>query len=131
MPREFPRSRRVGEQMQRELAELIRDEVKDPRVGMVTIAAVEVSKDLAHAKVWFTVLGAEPTVTAEGLNRASGFLRRELGRRMVLRSVPQLHFVYDDSVVRGNELASLIDRAVSADRHDEEDETPDTPGTER
>ena len=122
MPKEFPRSRRVGEQMQRELAELIRDEVKDPRVGMVTVAAVEVSKDLAQAKVYFTVLGAEPAVTAEGLNRAAGFLRSELGRRMTMRSVPRLHFVYDDSVVRGNELASLIERAVSSDRRDEEEE---------
>ena len=122
MPKEFPRSRRVGEQMQRELAALIRDEVKDPRVGMVTVAAVEVTQDLAQAKVYFTVLGAEPAVTAEGLNRAAGSLRRELGRRMTMRSVPRLQFVYDDSVVKGNELASLIERAVSSDRNISEDD---------
>ena len=121
MPKEFPRSRRVGEQMQRELAALIRDEVKDPRVGMVTVAAVEVTQDLAQAKVYFTVLGAEPEVTAEGLNRAAGFLRSALGKRMTLRSVPRLQFVYDESVVKGNELASLIERAVSSDKHDEEE----------
>jgi len=122
MPKEFSRSRRVGEQMQRELAELIRDEVKDPRVGMVTVSGVEVSKDLAHAKVWFTVLGSEPQESAAGLNRAAGFLRSQLSRRMMLRSVPLLHFQYDDSVVRGNELSSLIDEAVAADRGRVEDE---------
>lgn len=122
MPKEFSRSRRVGEQMQRELAELIRDQVKDPRVGMVTVSGVEVSRDLAHAKVFFTVLGSEPDESAAGLNRAAGFLRSQLSRRMTLRSVPQLHFAYDDSVVRGNELSSLIDQAVSADRDPSEDQ---------
>ena len=120
MPREFPRSRRVGEQIQRELAELIRDEVKDPRVGMVTVSAVEVTKDLAHAKVYITVLNGEPAESVEGLTRAAGFLRRELGRRMTMRSVPLLHFQYDDSVSRGNELSALIDQAIASDRHDDD-----------
>ena len=117
MPKEFSRSRRVGEQIQRDLAELIRDEVKDPRVGMVTITAVEASSDLSHAKVFVTVLPDEKlTESLEGLCRAAGFLRRELGRRMRMRSVPQLHFTHDESVSRGAYLSSVIDEAVAADR---------------
>lgn len=118
MPRDFSRTERVGDQIQRELADLIRLEVKDPRVGMVTLAGVEVSRDLSHAKVWFTVLGDERQVaeTTEGLQRAAGFLRRELGRRMRLRVVPQLHFQYDDTQQRGARLSALIDKAVAEDR---------------
>lgn len=122
MPRDFPRTRRIGEQMQRELAALIRDGVKDPRVGMVTVSAVEVSRDLAHAKVFVTVLGDEAarrdSLTA--LNNAAGFLRHELGQRMLTRTVPQLRFVYDESIERGSQLSALIDAAVASDRHDED-----------
>jgi len=123
MPREFSRTRRVGEQMQRELAELVRAELKDPRLGMVTIQAVEVTRDLGHAKVFFTVLGNAGTVaeTQAVLQHAAGFLRGELGRRMVLRGVPQLHFVYDESVERGTRLSHLIDEAVASDRHADEE----------
>ncbi|OOG22207.1 ribosome-binding factor A [Thioalkalivibrio denitrificans] len=126
MPRDFSRTERVGDQIQRELADLIRLEVKDPRVGMVTLAGVEVTRDLAHAKVWFTVLGSEQQVadTTEGLQRAAGFLRRELGRRMRLRAVPHLHFQYDDTQERGARLSALIDQAVAEDRakHPDDDE---------
>lgn len=122
MPRDFPRTRRIGEQMQRELAALIRTEVKDPRVGMVTVSAVEVTRDLAHAKVFITVLGDEDarrdSLTA--LNKAAGFLRHELGQRMLTRTVPQLRFVYDESIERGSRLSALIDAAVASDRHDED-----------
>jgi len=116
--RDFQRSDRVGEQIQRELAELIRLEVKDPRVGMVTVAEVEVSRDLAHARVYFTLLGgAEKGLEAQaGLNNAAGFLRHALGQRMRLRSVPQLRFIYDDTPERGAELSALIDRALAEDR---------------
>ena len=129
MPREFSRTLRVGEQIRRELAELIRNEVKDPRVGMVTISDVEVTKDLAHAKVFFSVLGSESDVaaSAEGLHRAAGFLRRELGKVMRLRVVPELRFVYDDTQERGTRLSALIDQAVREDRakHPESDSDDD------
>jgi ribosome-binding factor A len=117
MAREYPRSRRVGDQIQRELAEVIRDELKDPRLGMVTVSGVDVSRDLAYAKVYFTVLGSEhgATETARVLNSAAAFLRRTLGHRMVIRSVPQLQFVHDESVERGARLSSLINEAVAAD----------------
>ncbi|MFP5506524.1 MAG: 30S ribosome-binding factor RbfA [Gammaproteobacteria bacterium] len=122
MPRDFPRTRRVGEQMQRELAALIRDEVKDPRVGMVTVLAVEVTRDLAHAKVFVTVLGDAEARDASlaALNKAAGFLRHELGQRMLTRTVPQLRFVYDESIERGSRLSALIDRAVASDKHDKD-----------
>ncbi|WP_018868602.1 MULTISPECIES: 30S ribosome-binding factor RbfA [unclassified Thioalkalivibrio] len=116
--REFHRSDRVGDQIQRELADLIRLEVKDPRVGMITLADVEVSRDLAHAKVFFTQLGGEEKgrEAQQGLNHAAGFLRRALGQRMRLRSVPQLRFVYDDTPERGARMSSLIDQALAEDR---------------
>lgn len=122
MPRDFPRTRRIGEQMQRELASLIRDQVKDPRLGMVTVSAVEVSRDLAHAKVFITVLG-EDKVKRESLQvliKAAGFLRHELGQRMIVRSVPQLKFVYDESIERGSRMSALIDQAVASDKHEDD-----------
>ncbi len=117
---ESSRSRRVGEQIQRELAQLIQMEVKDPRVKWVTVSAVKVSKDFSHALIYFTVLGdynetVDKNVLA-GLEKASGFLRRELGRRIKLRIIPELHFKYDDSTVRGTHLSSLIDAAIAADK---------------
>ncbi len=117
MPRDFPRTRRVGEQMQRELAVLIRDRIKDPRLGMVTVSDVEVSRDLAHARVYFTVLGDEEArrQSQEVLDRAAGFLRGELGRIMKLRTVPELRFIYDESIERGEKLDALIEAALEAD----------------
>lgn len=117
MPRDFPRTRRVGEQLQRELAGLIRDQIKDPRLGMVTVAAVEVSRDLAHAKVFVTVLGDAQARKAslDVLNHAAGFLRHELGQRVLMRTVPQLRFVYDESSERGARISALIDQALAAD----------------
>jgi ribosome-binding factor A len=121
--KEFSRSRRVGEQIQRELAELVQRELKDPRLGMVTISAVEVSKDLSVAKVFFTVLnpGHDPEQTLRGLSHAAGFLRRELGHRMKLRVVPELRFQYDRSIEDGSRLSALIDEAVSKDKSKSED----------
>lgn len=117
MAREYPRSRRIGDQIQRELAQLIREEVKDPRVGMVTVSAVDVTRDLAYAKVFVTVLGPkEDAVEAvKALNGAAAFLRRALSQRMLIRGVPQLQFVHDESIERGARLSSLIDAAVAAD----------------
>src|SRR5688572_9561911 len=116
MPRDYSRALRIAEQIQRELADLIRLEVKDPRVGMVTLTDVEVSADYGHAKVFFTTLGAtkQAAEATIGLNRAGGFLGRELSPRIKLRSIPQLHFVYDESVERGVRLSQLIDQAVGA-----------------
>jgi ribosome-binding factor A len=116
MPRDFSRTLRIAEQIQRDLADLLRLEVKDPRIGMVTLTGVEVTADYAHAKVYFTTLGDadQIAVASEGLNRAAGFLRHELGHRIKLRSIPQLHFIHDESVERGVRLSQLIDAAVGA-----------------
>ncbi len=120
MPREFSRPQRVAAQIQRELAQLIQFEVKDPRVGLITISGVEVSRDLSHAKIFISMLesGHEVDEALKGLNSASGFLRRELGKRMIMRVVPNLHFVYDASVERGANLSALIDAAIASDRKD-------------
>jgi ribosome-binding factor A len=116
--RHSQRARRVGDQIQRELAELLREEVKDPRVGRVTVTAVEVSPDLSHAKVFVTHLsGREHAAEAvEALQHTAGFLRSALSHRLQLYSVPQLHFAYDDSIESGLKLSQLIDDAVAADR---------------
>ena len=119
MPKDYPRTRRIAEQIQRELAELIRTELKDPRVSsMVTITEVEVSADQSHARVFFTALAEQPKIeeTTEGLKRAAGFLRTQLAHRMKLRTVPQLEFRYDPSVERGVRLSRLIDEAVGDSR---------------
>lgn len=115
MPKDHSRPRRVAEQMQRELAELIQLEVKDPRVGMVTLTDVEVTPDYSHAKIFFTLLsqGHPLDETLEGLNRAAGYLRSQLAHRMRLRIMPQLHFFFDSSVERGVQLSQLIEDAIS------------------
>lgn len=123
MAKEYSRTQRVGDQMQRELAQLIQREVRDPRLGMVTVTAVDVSRDLAHAKVFFTLLGKDSAediaLNLEILKDSSGYLRMLLGKSMKLRSIPQLHFHYDESVRRGVHLSSLIEQAVAEDkRHD-------------
>ena len=111
----FSRRDRVSEQIRRELAELIRTELKDPRVGMVSITGVEISADYAHAKVFFSSMSGREHLDSvlAGLNQASGFLRRELGRRITIHNTPQLHFVYDESLERGADLSKLIQQAVS------------------
>lgn len=117
MPKDFSRSQRVVEQIRRELAELIRTEVKDPRVGFITLTDVEISPDYAHAKVFFTSMTGEDSVPGilVGLRRASGFLRRELGRRVRIHTTPELHFVYDSSVEEGSRMSRLIDEVVRED----------------
>lgn len=126
MPKDFSRAQRVAEQIRRDLAELLRQEVKDPRIGFITLTDVEVSSDFSHAKVYFTSMtgteGLEEILA--GLRRASGFLRRELGRRIRIHTLPELHFHYDSSVERGVALSALIDEAVGQDqqRDDEADD---------
>ncbi|HRP23192.1 MAG TPA: 30S ribosome-binding factor RbfA [Thauera sp.] len=117
MPKEYSRSQRVVEQIRRELAELIRLEVKDPRVGFITLTEVEITPDYAHAKVYFTCMTGEGDVPEilQGLRRASGFLRRELGRRIRIHTIPELHFHYDRSVEEGARLSKLIDEVVRED----------------
>ena len=116
--RHSPRSARIGDEIQRDLAKLLREEVKDPRVGKVTITHVEVTPDLSHAKVLVTDLaGREHAAeTVASLGRAAGFLRSELAHRLSLYTVPQLTFVYDDSIESGLALSRLIDQAVAEDR---------------
>ncbi len=117
MPKDYPRSRRIAEQIQRELSGIIRLELKDPRVGMITITDVEVSHDYSHAKVFFTQLGdaAKADEVTAALRHAAGFLRSQLAHRLKLRIVPELHFTYDVSVEHGMRLSQLIDAAVASD----------------
>jgi ribosome-binding factor A len=118
MAKDFARTDRIAEQLRRELAELIRLEVKDPRVKKVTLTGVEVTNDHAHAKVFYTSLEGDSAQLQQGLERASGFLRSQVAHAMKLRITPQLHFVYDESIERGAHLSQLIDQAVASDRKD-------------
>lgn len=112
----YARTDRVAQQMQREVAELVRLEINDPRVRLVTITGVEVAGDYSHAKIFFTRLDGKHAEAQQGLERASGFLRSQLSRSLKLRIMPQLHFVYDASVERGSHLSNLIDQAVASDK---------------
>lgn len=105
---------RIAAEIQRELSEVIRVELRDPRVKLVTLTGVELARDLAHAKVFFSTLGgsADAAEVTNGLRRAAGFLRSALAHRLTVRTVPQLTFEFDDSLERGNYLSQLIDRAV-------------------
>lgn len=109
MPNDFNRSDRVASQLQRELAVLIRDEIRDPRVHQVSISEVEVSRDLSHAKVYVLISeGQDLNEVLTGLEKASGFLRNRLGQMLKLRMVPQLRFYHDDSVERGGHIDQLL-----------------------
>ena len=122
MVQEFSRTQRVGGQIQRELAQIIQQELRDPRLGIVTISAVEVSKDMTHAKVFITLMNPDQDVeaTLKVLKKASGFLRHALGKRILLRVLPELHFVYDSSLDEGMRISTLLD-AVAAEREDHEE----------
>ena len=110
MKRGQGRPQRLGDLIQREVAELLRLEVRDPRVGMITITSVDVSPDLSHAKVFFTLFEKDKLEdTLHGLKRSAGFLRSQLARRISMYTVPELRFVYDESVERGDRLSRLID----------------------
>ncbi|NBQ70413.1 MAG: 30S ribosome-binding factor RbfA [Nitrosomonadaceae bacterium] len=118
MPRDFSRTLRVADQIQRELADLVQNEIKDPRVRQITITAVEVTRDYSNAKVFYTTLCSkeENVLVEKGLEHAKGFLRTHLAHRMKLRITPQLHFVFDASVERGVRLSKLIDEAIAQDK---------------
>ena len=119
------RVQRVAEEIRHELADLLRNEVKDPRVGMVTVTQVDVSADMSHAKVHFTHLAGREhgDEAVAALARTSGFLRSQLARRLSTYKVPQLGFVYDDSIEAGIALARLIDEAVAEDAKHPRDDT--------
>lgn len=115
---------RVADQIQRDLAEIIAFELKDPRVGMITITEVQVTPDYAHAKVFFTMLNDTPEAVQNavaGLRAAAGFIRGQLGRRLTIHATPELHFVHDASTARGIELSKLIDEANATRAKDAED----------
>ncbi|MBA6413103.1 30S ribosome-binding factor RbfA [Parahaliea sp. F7430] len=120
MAKEYSRTQRVADYLQRELAALIQHEVRDPRLGMVSITGVDVSRDLGHARVYYTALDSDTAEEAAEattvLNKAAGFLRSQLSRDSNMRTVPQLRFIFDSSVGRGRSMESLIRKAADADR---------------
>lgn len=119
MPKAFKRTDRIAQVMQRTLAGLVQQEIKDPRLpGLITISAVQVSKDLGHAKVYFTVFNGNPTDAEHVLNSAASFLRSALAKTMTLRCVPQLHFIHDKSLEYGARLSRLIDQ-VNPEKDDD------------
>ncbi len=113
------RAFKVADQIQRDLADLIARELKDPRVGLVTLQAVEVTPDYAHAKVFFSLLTGDPVETTQGLNAAAGFLRSGLFKRLHIHTVPTLHFVYDRTTERAADMNALIAKAVSSRAKDD------------
>ena len=125
MPREFTRAERVSDAVQQELAVLIRDEVRDPRVGMVSVTDVDVSRDLAYAKIHVTFIGDHPQKEIDeamaALNGASGYLRKLLASSIKLRITPKLTFLFDESGRRGQHLSALIDYAISTQSNADED----------
>lgn len=119
------RSNRVADQIQRDVAELIR-ELKDPRIGMVTINSVDITPDYAHAKVYFSVLIGTPQDCQDALNEAAGYIRNGLFKRLQIHTVPTLHFHFDRTTERAAELSALINRAVADKAKDADDVPPAT-----
>ena len=117
MPKEYARSERLASQIQRELAKLVQSGLKDPRLSTPSILEVQVSKDLSHAKVYFSVLNSEDAADClAALTSACGFLQREIGKVLKSRITPRLSFIYDDTDIRGRQLSDLIDSALASDR---------------
>jgi len=129
MPREFTRSDRVADALQRELAQLIREEMDDPRLGIVNITEVQVSRDMSQAKVYVNFVvpksDEDAAVALDVLNSAAGFLRSQLAKAIRMRSIPKPRFYYDSSGEKGQKLSALIDLAISQDqaRHAGDDNT--------
>ena len=117
MPREFSRHQRLASEVLRTLSELLRFETKDPRLQRLSLTAVDLSRDLSVARVYFSMLDPDesPDEALEGLGRATGFLRSRLGRSLQVRHVPELRFAHDDSAEHGAKISQLIDAAVHAD----------------
>lgn len=123
MAKQYSRAQRVGDQIQRELATMIPREVKDPRLGFITVTGVDVTRDMGHAKIFFTLMNDDDPDNIElnltVLNDAAGYLRMLLGKAMKLRSVPLLHFRFDESISRGAYMSELIEKAVASDRNNQ------------
>ena len=121
--KEFKRTDRVSEQIQKEIALLLQREIKDPRLRLTTVAAVQVTKDLKVAKVFVTFMedldSAEIQLRVDLLMKASGFIRSQLGKSLRMRAIPELRFTYDNSMTRGRELSSLIDQAMAKENQNE------------
>ncbi|CEG58811.1 30S ribosome-binding factor RbfA [Legionella fallonii] len=121
MSNNFKRTDRIAEMIQRKLAQIIPQEIKDPRLkGFVTISAVKVSADLGHAKVYFTIFSEDKQLATNILNAAASYLRTALSRSITLRTVPQLHFIYDESIEYGERLSRLIDKVNDTNSDDDE-----------
>lgn len=117
------RGLRVADQIQRDLSEIVAYDLKDPRVGMVTMTEVQISPDYAHAKVYFTMLSDDPEVirdTVAGLHKAAGYIRIQLGKRLTIHTLPELHFIHDTSTARGMEMSRLIDQANATRAKDDD-----------
>ncbi len=129
MPKAKPgRGQRVAEQIARDLAELIPLEVRDPRVGLVTITGCEITPDYAHARVFFTVIGTDPEECTAGLTAAAGMLRSKIFKKLRIHTVPTLHFVHDKSVERGFAMDRVIDEAMRTTRSSEALDDDDASG---
>ncbi|MDJ0881247.1 MAG: 30S ribosome-binding factor RbfA [Gammaproteobacteria bacterium] len=117
MPKDYPRSERLASQIHRELSSLISHSLKDPRLASPSILDVQLTRDLSQARVYFSVLNAEDSLsTADALNHAAGFLQRELGKVIKSRTTPKLSFIFDDTDIRGRNMDELIDAAVFKDK---------------
>ena len=126
MPKESSRGRKIGDLIKRELAVLVQSEIKDPRIGMVTINEATVSRDLAYADVYFTVLPSENTeIVEEVLNEASGFLRSQLAKVLSTRTTPKLRFHYDNTIESGARMNKAIDKALARDENQRDPNQPD------
>ncbi|GAA6172843.1 30S ribosome-binding factor RbfA [Colwellia sp. KU-HH00111] len=128
MAREYARTDRVGQQIQKEIAVILMREIKDPRLSMTTVSAVEVTRDLAYAKVFVTFFNDnadEIKASLEVLAEAEGYIRSLLGKRLRARIMPHLRFVYDSSMTEGVRMSALVDKAIASDHHDHGDEATD------
>ena len=133
MAREVARTDRVAQEIQKEIAMIIQREVKDPRLGMVTVNAVEITRDLAYAKIFvtfFTLEGQNVDVSIDVLNEASSYIRTLLAKRINARIMPELRFIYDSSMVEGVRMGNLVDKAVAEDVKNHEGEIDEAPAPE-
>ena len=125
MAKSFSRPQRVGHELQKEIAIILQREIKDPRLGMVTVSGVELSKDLSYAKVFVTFLNDDDSeVVTQGLkvlNDATGYIRSLVGKAMKLRIIPELKFVYDQSLVEGMRMSNLVSQVIQQDENRHKD----------
>ncbi|WP_025673891.1 30S ribosome-binding factor RbfA [Salinivibrio socompensis] len=125
MGKDFSRTDRVGHQLQKEIALILQREIKDPRIGMVTVSDVQISRDLAYAKVFVTFLTVDeqaPTESLKALNEASGYIRSLVGKAIRLRITPELTFVFDESLTEGIRISNLVSKAVRSDNERRDDD---------